>query len=778
MKKSITKALAVFMSLMLVLMSAFPAMAENSSEVEAYLNSTYAKAIDPYGSLKKDDEGRYIIPLSKTSVSLKKDTSSKLYTSSWSSSDDTYAKVTNSSYSTSAKITHPSYNEGAKVVTLTLKILDKTDGKTVLGTRDYVLYIETKLATYSLDVTAKNEKGEIIDNAKVSVFDSRNIEQNPSSLSANTEHTLTVSALGYVRDVRKITLTQNTKLDVILKEGATVDFTVKLATGAKTDYATLKVTSANGSQTYSPIEDEYGYETSQFELTPGEYKYYATYQSGSQTAAGTFTVAEGTKSLNITVNLKYTEYKVKFDVTPENAKITLKKNGSSGAYGDEILPDENGYYTVVYGQYRYTAQAEGFITVSKTFNATDTSLKNNNYVITVKLDSLYDSLLNKADDYLFAQSGDGMMMTEFSGVHTDGDFGYVSDVDSDYQDTNVIETVEEKINSNVKSDEKITVKLNAVKNIDGDDDNTVIFKNGKIYYNGVDSSNYDEDFYGAVYDLSLTLTCGDKTKESEVRVVVPYHTYTRLQRLDSAALYAVNFANIKGENKSAADVTRNLDLINTADSDDYSYYSICSSWVSDHPEIIDAKTGKVTRPEKDTMVKLTVKTYYSASFVEETDFFFDPGPLGDNAAYRSVIVMVKGTKQDEVKDSKPATKPSEPSTTPSTTQPTTKPSTTKNTKTVKPKKTSIKKLSKGKKKFTVTWAKVSGVKGYQIQYSSNKKFKKNNKSVTVTKQKTTKATVKKLKSKKKYYVRVRTYKTVNGKKIYSSWSKVKSVKTK
>lgn len=778
MKKSITKALAVFMSLMLVLMSAFPAMAENSSEVEAYLNSTYAKAIDPYGSLKKDDEGRYIIPLSKTSVSLKKDTSSKLYTSSWSSSDDTYAKVTNSSYSASAKITHPSYNEGAKVVTLTLKILDKTDGKTVLGTRDYVLYIETKLATYSLDVTAKNEKGEIIDNAKVSVFDSRNIEQNPSSLSANTEYTLTVSALGYVRDVRKITLTQNTKLDVILKEGATVDFTVKLATGAKTDYATLKVTSANGSQTYSPIEDEYGYETSQFELTPGEYKYYATYQSGSQTAAGTFTVAEGTKSLNITVNLKYTEYKVKFDVTPENAKITLKKNGSSGAYGDEILPDENGYYTIVYGQYRYTVEAEGFITVSKTFNATDTSLKNNNYVITVKLNSLYDSLLNKADDYLFAQSGDGMMMTEFSGVHTDGDFGYVSDVDSDYQDTNVIETVEEKINSNVKSDEKITVKLNAVKNIDGDDDNTVILKNGNIYYNGVDSSNYDEDSHGAVYDLSLTLTCGDKTRESEVRVVVPYHTYTRLQRLDSAALYAVNFANIKGENKSAADVNRNLDLINTADSDDYSYYSICSSWVSDHPEIIDAKTGKVTRPEKDTMVKLTVKTYYSASFVEETDFFFDPGPLGDNAAYRSVIVMVKGTKQDEVKDSKPATKPSEPATTPSTTQPTTKPSTTKNTKTVKPKKTSIKKLSKGKKKFTVTWAKVSGVKGYQIQYSSNKKFKKNNKSVTVTKQKTTKATVKKLKSKKKYYVRVRTYKTVNGKKIYSSWSKVKSVKTK
>ena len=56
------------------------------------------------------------------------------------------------------------------------------------------------------------------------------------------------------------------------------------------------------------------------------------------------------------------------------------------------------------------------------------------------------------------------------------------------------------------------------------------------------------------------------------------------------------------------------------------------------------------------------------------------------------------------------------------------------------------------------------------------------KTVTVGKNKTTSAKVKKLKGKKKYYVRVRTYKLVkiNGKnvKLYSSWSKVKSVKTK
>ena len=96
----------------------------------------------------------------------------------------------------------------------------------------------------------------------------------------------------------------------------------------------------------------------------------------------------------------------------------------------------------------------------------------------------------------------------------------------------------------------------------------------------------------------------------------------------------------------------------------------------------------------------------------------------------------------------------------------------------KPKSASIKKVKGAKKAISVTWKKVSGVKGYQVQVATNKKFKKNKKTVTIKKQKTTKTTVKKLKAKKKYYVRIRTYKIANGKKVYSSWSKVKSVKTK
>lgn len=131
----------------------------------------------------------------------------------------------------------------------------------------------------------------------------------------------------------------------------------------------------------------------------------------------------------------------------------------------------------------------------------------------------------------------------------------------------------------------------------------------------------------------------------------------------------------------------------------------------------------------------------------------------------------------------------------SSTQPTTKPTTTKASKPTKNakkvsgnwvdskyKKASISKLSKGKKAITVRWKKVKTIKGYQIQLATDKKFKKNKKTVTIFKQKTTKTTVKKLKAKKKYYVRIRTYKNVKYKgktiKVYSSWSKVKTVKTK
>ena len=94
-----------------------------------------------------------------------------------------------------------------------------------------------------------------------------------------------------------------------------------------------------------------------------------------------------------------------------------------------------------------------------------------------------------------------------------------------------------------------------------------------------------------------------------------------------------------------------------------------------------------------------------------------------------------------------------------------------------PKKPEMKKLTAGKKKFTVQWKKDKKADGYQVQYSTDKKIKKNVKSVNVSK-KSTKATVKKLKKGKTYWVRMHSYKKINGKKYYSGWGKVKSVKVR
>lgn len=97
-----------------------------------------------------------------------------------------------------------------------------------------------------------------------------------------------------------------------------------------------------------------------------------------------------------------------------------------------------------------------------------------------------------------------------------------------------------------------------------------------------------------------------------------------------------------------------------------------------------------------------------------------------------------------------------------------------------PKGTSVSKVIAKSKGFAVSWRKqAKSTDGYQLQYSTSKKFtKKATVTKTVKKSSKTKLDVKKCKAKKRYYVRVRTYKTVKGKKYYSGWSKVKMITTK
>lgn len=153
------------------------------------------------------------------------------------------------------------------------------------------------------------------------------------------------------------------------------------------------------------------------------------------------------------------------------------------------------------------------------------------------------------------------------------------------------------------------------------------------------------------------------------------------------------------------------------------------------------------------------------------------GILGENKlatadALRALSYFDKACDQ-KIKDlsNSDSTKPTEPKPAPTTKPETAKPQSTK------PAKTKVQKISAGKKSITAQWEKVAGVSAYQVQIATNKKFSKNKKTFKVSK-KSTKVKIKKLKAKKVYYVRVRSYKKVNGKKVYSKWSTVRKVKTK
>ena len=103
---------------------------------------------------------------------------------------------------------------------------------------------------------------------------------------------------------------------------------------------------------------------------------------------------------------------------------------------------------------------------------------------------------------------------------------------------------------------------------------------------------------------------------------------------------------------------------------------------------------------------------------------------------------------------------------------------------INPAGTKLARLVGGKKSLKAVWKKQARrmaskrIDGYQIQYSLKSSFKSGVKSVTVKGYKKTSTQIKKLKARKKYYVRVRTYKTVSGKKLYSPWSAKKAVRIK
>ena len=206
---------------------------------------------------------------------------------------------------------------------------------------------------------------------------------------------------------------------------------------------------------------------------------------------------------------------------------------------------------------------------------------------------------------------------------------------------------------------------------------------------------------------------------------------------------------------------------------------------SDDYKITKAASGSSTGSSNTTPVKQTLKVS-SKNLSKKTI----------EVAYGSTVT-VKGTAKTTVSykigSSKIASVTSKGKISPKTTGTTTLTVTAKGTSSYKkatttltiivvPQKETVKSLKSTKKaQLTVSWKKDSKASGYQIQYSTNKNFK-NVKTVVVKKNSTTSQTIKKLTKGKKYYVRVRAYKTVkvNGKNVnkYGSFSSVKTIKVR
>lgn len=185
---------------------------------------------------------------------------------------------------------------------------------------------------------------------------------------------------------------------------------------------------------------------------------------------------------------------------------------------------------------------------------------------------------------------------------------------------------------------------------------------------------------------------------------------------------------------------------------------------------VESKDGKITTVPYDKYTESYVAWNFlngkSVPKEQNSQFALYTVGAGGNDA---VICNIKSINVVDEKGNKVTIVPEKPV----TEQPKTE--TTK--KVTKPAKSKIIKISKkGKKNVTVKYKTVNGATGYQIVYGTNKKMTKGKKTITIKKGNIKTKTIKKLKKGKKYYFKVRAYKTVNGKKVYGAYSTVKTYK--
>lgn len=236
-------------------------------------------------------------------------------------------------------------------------------------------------------------------------------------------------------------------------------------------------------------------------------------------------------------------------------------------------------------------------------------------------------------------------------------------------------------------------------------------------------------------DYLKTLADGTYYLEAEFsRAIIPVKLYIVTRKIELKDLY-YSFDERSGSGSAQV-------KISSPDADSFTLESALFKSLSYKGEEIDASN-------------YSIKQYMNVIYITLKEEYVKTLPIGINyfkIDFLNVGFMLKLEIKSQSKstvNNQPVKKKEQP----------TKPSV------AKVKKVSAKKISK-KKQSKVTWKKVTGASGYQVKWADNKKFKKANKKFT----KKNKITLKKLK-KKKYYVKVRAYKVVDGEKVYGKYSK-------
>ena len=478
--------------------------------------------------------------------------------------------------------------------------------------------------------------------------------------------------------------------------------------------------------------------------------------------------AESTSDIESEIDLNLTNtYNARITVTPANAELTIKCNGvtlsqkesSGGTYIYELTVGETYQFIAKVPDSQKYKEVNQTVTIQKKSDIT--------IDVTRGAGSLRDLILNT--DQTSYQNGQLKLSAQFSRSIEEYTAELVGSTNTaylwlkPYKDTTKLTVTSggKTLSATSKSGYlRYTVKFS-----DGETKKTIQVTasgdDGTVNTYTITVEHYEKFELSLVRDLTgrtgsstLTLTLSSPREgQGYLKVVSPGVNVTEQEIISEGYKFNVNKGNTMLKISGFAQTARDIYII-AKDADGNctprfkisisDYGSNSKNYMMSLSYLAYTYNGKVKKPTvtvRDNTGKKISSKYYTVSYAKGRK----------NVGSYKVTVRFTGTKYS---------------------------GTLSKTFFIKPKATALRSVTEASKGFSARWSRVTTqTTGYQLQYSTSSKFT-NTKTVWITSNKTTSKKITKLAAKKKYYVRVRTYKTVSGKKYYSAWSKTKAVTTK